>query len=65
VLRLLARGLSNKAIAERLVISPKTVSNHAEHIYAKINASTRAAAGLFAMQHGLMSEEEFPAGVAA
>jgi HD-GYP domain-containing protein (c-di-GMP phosphodiesterase class II) len=65
VLRLLARGLSNKEIAERLVISPKTVGNHAEHIYAKIDASTRAAAGLFAMQHGLLPEEEFPAGVPA
>jgi HD-GYP domain-containing protein (c-di-GMP phosphodiesterase class II) len=65
VLRLLARGLSNKEIAERLVISPKTVANHAEHIYAKINASTRAAAGLFAMQHGLLPEEEFPARVPA
>jgi DNA-binding NarL/FixJ family response regulator len=65
VLRLLARGLSNKEIAERLVISPKTVGNHAEHIYSKINASTRAAAGLFAMQHGLLPEEEFPAPAAA
>ena len=42
VLRLLARGLSNKEIAERLVISPKTVGNHVEHIYAKIGASSRA-----------------------
>jgi HD-GYP domain-containing protein (c-di-GMP phosphodiesterase class II) len=65
VLRLLARGLSNEEIAERLVISPKTVANHAEHIYAKIDASTRAAAGLFAMQHGLLPEEEFSAGVPA
>ena len=65
VLRLLARGLSNKEIAERLVISPKTVGNHAEHIYAKIDASSRAAAGLFAMQHGLLPEEEFPAAVPA
>ena len=65
VLRLLARGLSNKEIAARLVISPKTVANHVEHIYAKIDASTRAAAGLFAMQHGLLPEEEFPARVAA
>jgi HD-GYP domain-containing protein (c-di-GMP phosphodiesterase class II) len=56
VLRLLARGLSNKEIAARLVISPKTVSNHAEHIYAKIDAPTRAAAGLFAMQHGLLPD---------
>ena len=65
VLRLLARGLSNKEIAQRLVISPKTVANHAEHIYAKINATTRAAAGLFAMQHGLLPEEEFPARIPA
>jgi HD-GYP domain-containing protein (c-di-GMP phosphodiesterase class II) len=61
VLRLLARGLSNKQIAERLVISPKTVGNHVEHIYMKIDASTRARASLFAMQHGLLPEEEFPA----
>jgi HD-GYP domain-containing protein (c-di-GMP phosphodiesterase class II) len=64
VLRLVARGLPNKEIAERLVISPKTVGNHVEHIYAKINASTRAAASLFAMRHGLLPEEEFPAPVA-
>jgi HD-GYP domain-containing protein (c-di-GMP phosphodiesterase class II) len=64
VLRLLARGLSNKEIAARLTISPKTVGNHADHIYAKINAASRAAAGLFAMQHGLLPEEEFPAAVA-
>jgi DNA-binding NarL/FixJ family response regulator len=61
VLRLLARGLSNREIAERLVISPKTVASHAEHIYAKTNAPTRAAAGLFAMQHGLLPEEGFAA----
>lgn len=63
VLKLLARGLSNKEIAERLVISPKTAANHIEHIYAKIDASTRATASLFAMQHGLIPEEEFLAGV--
>src|SRR5205823_9041792 len=58
VLRLLARGLSNKEIAARLFISPKTVGNHVEHIYGKIGASTRARASLFAMQHGLLPEEE-------
>ena len=58
VLVLLARGLSNKAIAEQLVISPKTAGKHVEHIYAKIDASSRAAAGLFAMQHGLLPDEE-------
>jgi HD-GYP domain-containing protein (c-di-GMP phosphodiesterase class II) len=65
VLRLLARGLSNKEIAQRLSISPKTVGNHAEHIYAKIDAQSRAAAAFFAMQQGLLPEEEFPARVAA
>jgi len=58
VLRLLAQGLSNKAIAQRLVISPKTAGNHIEHIYAKIGASSRATASLFAMQHGLLPEDE-------
>ncbi len=57
VLRLLARGLPNKLIADRLVISPKTVANHIEHIYAKIGTPNRAAAGLFAMHHGLLPEE--------
>jgi HD-GYP domain-containing protein (c-di-GMP phosphodiesterase class II) len=58
VLRLVARGLSNKQIAERLVIAPKTVGNHVEHIYAKIDASSRTTASLFAMQHGLLPEQE-------
>jgi DNA-binding CsgD family transcriptional regulator len=58
ILGLLARGLSNKEIAARLVVSPKTVGKHVEHIYIKIDTSTRAAAGLFATQHGLLAEEE-------
>jgi HD-GYP domain-containing protein (c-di-GMP phosphodiesterase class II) len=58
VLILLARGLSNKQIAERLVITPKTAGNHVEHIYAKIDASSRAAAAMFALQHGLLPEEK-------
>ena len=57
VLRLVARGLSNREIGERLVISPKTAGNHVEHIYAKIGASTRATASLFALRHGLLPEE--------
>jgi HD-GYP domain-containing protein (c-di-GMP phosphodiesterase class II) len=56
VLVLVALGCSNKEIARRLVISPKTAGNHVEHIYAKIGASTRAAASLFAVQHGLLPE---------
>ena len=58
VLILLARGLSNKQIAERLVITPKTAGNHVEHIYAKIGASNTAAAAMFAVQHGLLPEEK-------
>ena len=54
VLKLVARGMSNREIADRLVISAKTVGNHVEHIYAKIGVSNRAGASLFAMQHGLL-----------
>lgn len=54
VLRLLALGLTTKSIAERLVVSPKTADSHIQHIYTKIAVSTRAAAALFAVQHGLV-----------
>jgi HD-GYP domain-containing protein (c-di-GMP phosphodiesterase class II)/DNA-binding CsgD family transcriptional regulator len=56
VLRLLARGLSNRAIAERLYISPRTAEHHVQHIYTKIGASTRAAAAMFAMEHDLLRD---------
>lgn len=56
VLRLVARGLSNKEIAAHLVISPKTAGTHVEHIYTKIDVSNRAQASLFAMKHGLMAD---------
>jgi HD-GYP domain-containing protein (c-di-GMP phosphodiesterase class II) len=54
VLRLVARGLSSKQIATQLVITPKTARNHIEHIYAKIDASSRVTASLFATEHGLL-----------
>jgi HD-GYP domain-containing protein (c-di-GMP phosphodiesterase class II) len=57
VLILLSRGLSNKQIAQQLVITPKTAGNHVEHIYAKIGASSRAGAAMFAVRHGLLPEE--------
>lgn len=56
VLRLLARGLSSREIATELVISPKTARNHIEHIYAKIGATSRVAASLFATKHGLLAD---------
>lgn len=58
VLRLVARGFSNREIAERLVISRKTAGNHVEHIYSKIGATNRARAALFAMRHGLMADPQ-------
>ena len=55
---MLARGRSNKEIATRLVLAPKTVSNHVEHIYAKLGVSSRAAATLYATRHGLLGTFE-------
>jgi HD-GYP domain-containing protein (c-di-GMP phosphodiesterase class II) len=54
VLSLLARGLANKEIARRLGVTPKSVSNHVEHVYTKIDVGSRAAATLYATQHGLV-----------
>jgi HD-GYP domain-containing protein (c-di-GMP phosphodiesterase class II) len=54
VLRLIARGRSNREVGEQLFISPKTVGRHVENVYAKINVSSRAAAALFAMEHRLL-----------
>jgi len=61
VLRLLARGLSSRQISEELVISPKTARNHIEHIYTKIGATSRVTASLFAMQNGLLPEQNYAA----
>jgi DNA-binding CsgD family transcriptional regulator len=60
VLRLLARGLSNKEIAERLFISRRTASHHIEHIYAKTGTANRALASLFAASHGLIRDPVEP-----
>jgi HD-GYP domain-containing protein (c-di-GMP phosphodiesterase class II) len=53
VLLLVARGLTNKQIAARMVLSPRTVQHHVAHIYAKIDRRTRAGAAMFAAEHGL------------
>lgn len=54
VLRLLARGHSNREIGRRLYISPKTAGRHIEHIYQKLDVSSRPAAALFAVRHDLL-----------
>ncbi len=54
VLRLLARGLSNREVGRRLFISPKTVGRHVEHIYQKLDVSSRAGAAIFAVRNDLL-----------
>lgn len=55
VLRLLAEGLSNREIAQRLIISPYTVKFHVSNILGKLGASTRTEAVAIAHQHGLVT----------
>jgi NarL family two-component system response regulator LiaR len=55
VLRLLARGLSNKQIAQALVIGEKTVKTHVSNILSKLNVSSRTQAALYAARIGLVS----------
>jgi HD-GYP domain-containing protein (c-di-GMP phosphodiesterase class II) len=55
VLRLAARGLTISQIAEALVIAPKTADHHVQHIYVKIGVSSRAAAALWAIEHGVVN----------
>jgi NarL family two-component system response regulator LiaR len=54
VLRLIADGLSNAAIAEKLVISEKTVKGHVSNILSKLHIFDRTQAAVFAWQQGLM-----------
>jgi DNA-binding NarL/FixJ family response regulator len=55
ILRMLARGLSNRLIARELGISEKTVKNHLSNIYFKIGATHRTQAALYAQRTGLAS----------
>ncbi len=54
VLHLIAEGLSNAAIAERLVLSEKTVKGHVGNILSKLHMADRTQAAVFAWQEGLM-----------
>ncbi len=53
VLRLVARGLTNKEIASALNISTKTAGHHVQHVLEKLGVTTRAAATMIAMKTGL------------
>jgi HD-GYP domain-containing protein (c-di-GMP phosphodiesterase class II) len=57
VLSLLARGLSTKQVARQLGISPKTCDHHIQSLYGKSGVSSRAGATLFALEHGLVSQD--------
>ena len=54
VLRLVAQGLTDRQIAEQLIISPRTVNTHLTSIYNKLGVDTRAAATRFAVDHRLV-----------
>jgi DNA-binding NarL/FixJ family response regulator len=54
VLRLIASGLTNRAIAEKLHISEKTVARHVSNIFVKLDLGSRSAATAYAYQHDLV-----------
>jgi predicted ATPase/DNA-binding CsgD family transcriptional regulator len=54
VLRLVAQGLTNEQVAERLVVSPRTISTHLTSIFGKIGVSSRSAATRYAIEHHLV-----------
>ena len=54
VLRLVAAGQTNKAIAAELILSERTVERHVSNIFAKLGVSSRAAATAFAYEHQIL-----------
>jgi DNA-binding NarL/FixJ family response regulator len=58
VLELLAQGLTNTTIAEKLVLSPKTVRNQVSNIFSKLQVATRSEAVIKAREAGLGHQEE-------
>ncbi|RME07720.1 MAG: DNA-binding response regulator [Anaerolineae bacterium] len=57
VLRLVARGLSNREIGEKLDISPHTVKTHLSHLMEKLQINSRVEATAWAIRHGLLKED--------
>jgi DNA-binding NarL/FixJ family response regulator len=54
VLALLATGATNRAIADRLVLSERTVDRHVSNIFTKLGVATRAAATAYAFERELV-----------
>ncbi len=67
VLRLIAQGLENRDIAERLVISGTTVRTHVSNILSKLHLASRTQAALYALREGLVSPDDdtLPGGLSA
>lgn len=57
VLRLVAQGLTNIDIGERLFLSPRTVEAHLHRIYRKLDVPSRTAAAAFALDHNLVNRD--------
>lgn len=53
VIALIAEGLNNKEIADKLFISEKTVKNHVSNLFKKINVTDRTQAAIFAFKHSI------------
>lgn len=58
VLKLLARGLTNADIAERLFLSEGTVRNYVSAILAKLDVADRTQAAILALRHGVVGPDE-------
>jgi NarL family two-component system response regulator LiaR len=60
VLRLVAQGLSNRQIGDRLVITERTVCTHVSNILGKLHLASRTQAALYALKEGLASLDDIP-----
>ncbi len=58
ILKLLAMGLSNKEIGQKLFLAEKTVKNYLSTIFQKLQITDRVQAAIYALRHGLVAEQD-------